>query len=564
MPRKQTYRPSFELLEDRWVPSTFTVTNLRDNSTGTPLITGSLRHAILRANNHPGPDTVVFQTGLQGTIKLQSGEMGISDSLVLTGSGPDRIKIDGVGDDDRNRIFTVLDDLPDFHTEKVLKVTLSRMTLLGGNSLDRGGAIANLGENLTLRDMVIRDNFSRTAGGGIYTAGPLRIENSRILNNRTETSGFVASGGGVYAVHDSSLSSLVPAVVIVNSKFSGNFAEQAGGIEVETVDLTIVNSTFTDNVTEPGGAAGGVHSVSNVLIIRDSTFRSNQAGGAGGGIAATNCLEVNITRCQIVGNSAQTGGGVASSAEVTTITNSRITGNSAGITGGGVVAGPTTIRGSTIGENVSQGSAGGLSVSGSLTLVNSSIYANRANAGNGGGIFLHDITAASLIRNCTISGNQATEGGGLRLSNNSAEVSVQNSTIAFNSAQDIGGISTSVARLSLTSTICAMNSSLFNGLDLRFGFTTFEASVSLLGHFSFDPDGSTVTLDAVTTALRGKDPLLVPLAFNGGPTATHALQKGSPAINKGSNPGRLTTDQRGGLFKRRVGTGVDIGAFERQ
>jgi hypothetical protein len=53
---------------------------------------------------------------------------------------------------------------------------------------------------------------------------------------------------------------------------------------------------------------------------------------------------------------------------------------------------------------------------------------------------------------------------------------------------------------------------------------------------------------------------LLPLAKNGGPTATHALGSGSPAIDAGANPVPLTTDQRG--LPRTVGTATDIGAFE--
>ena len=60
------------------------------------------------------------------------------------------------------------------------------------------------------------------------------------------------------------------------------------------------------------------------------------------------------------------------------------------------------------------------------------------------------------------------------------------------------------------------------------------------------------------------DPLLAPLAFNGGPTRTHALLAGSPAIDAGSNPAALEHDQRGATFLRTSGTSTDIGAFELQ
>jgi hypothetical protein len=60
------------------------------------------------------------------------------------------------------------------------------------------------------------------------------------------------------------------------------------------------------------------------------------------------------------------------------------------------------------------------------------------------------------------------------------------------------------------------------------------------------------------------DPLLEPLANNGGPTLTHALPNNSPAINLGSNPQSLATDQRGVSYSRAIGGTADIGAFELQ
>src|SRR5262249_2650236 len=51
-------------------------------------------------------------------------------------------------------------------------------------------------------------------------------------------------------------------------------------------------------------------------------------------------------------------------------------------------------------------------------------------------------------------------------------------------------------------------------------------------------------------------------AFNGGTSRTHALLAGSPALNAGSNPLSLATDQRGTGFPRVVGTDADIGAYE--
>src|SRR5262249_61484220 len=65
-----------------------------------------------------------------------------------------------------------------------------------------------------------------------------------------------------------------------------------------------------------------------------------------------------------------------------------------------------------------------------------------------------------------------------------------------------------------------------------------------------------------TDNIIGQDPKLGPLQNNGGPTPTHALLDGSPALDKGSNLANLATDQRGAGFARVHGAAADIGAFE--
>jgi hypothetical protein len=62
--------------------------------------------------------------------------------------------------------------------------------------------------------------------------------------------------------------------------------------------------------------------------------------------------------------------------------------------------------------------------------------------------------------------------------------------------------------------------------------------------------------------LYGVSPQLQPLAWNGGPTRTHALKTNSPAVDKGANPLGLTVDQRGVGYPRSLGLAADIGAFE--
>jgi hypothetical protein len=74
-----------------------------------------------------------------------------------------------------------------------------------------------------------------------------------------------------------------------------------------------------------------------------------------------------------------------------------------------------------------------------------------------------------------------------------------------------------------------------------------------------DGGGNLSWPDATCPGLNA-DPLLGPLADNGGPTQTHALLPGSPAIDAALLANCPPTDQRGVI--RPQGTGCDIGAFE--
>jgi hypothetical protein len=68
----------------------------------------------------------------------------------------------------------------------------------------------------------------------------------------------------------------------------------------------------------------------------------------------------------------------------------------------------------------------------------------------------------------------------------------------------------------------------------------------------------------VSAAITTLDPLLAPLADNGGPTLTHALLADSPAYGLGSNPLGFATDQRGASSGRTFLGRIDIGALETQ
>lgn len=225
------------------------------------------------------------------------------------------------------------------------------------------------------------------------------------------------------------------------------------------------------------------------------------------------------------------------------------------------------------------GRGGAVLNQGMLQVVSSTIHGNSAIGGNGMsadpgraiGAGISNDGGTVVIRNSTLSSNTATSGsgsmflpsygGGIHSANGTLQV--YNSTIAFNSSstgreiyvQADSGPST----FALHSTIAAQQTSEHSTVD-----------VVILEDLS-----GTVALSASNNVIRrqlgmssashiAENPLLGPLAHNGGPTMTHEISALSPAVDAGTNTLGLPTDQRGSSFARQAGLAVDIGAFERQ
>jgi hypothetical protein len=341
-------------------------------------------------------------------------------------------------------------------------------------------------------------------------------------------------------------------VSIGNLTISGGNGAGVGGISDVGGPLSLVNDVVT------GNASRGIMSQSSSLSLTNCTV-SNNVGSIGAGIYA-NGSSLMLTGSSVTGNSTiQYGGGIFSGT-LTTIINSTIAGNSASQLAGGIsCSGVVTIVGSTIANNTvgfATGRGGGIyyayagpiNVAG-LTVRDSTLTGNVA--ANGGGIAFVAAASQAVIQNCTITGNTATStsttagqgGGGIALltANATANVLLQSCIVAGNFAVD-GRPDISApfgSNVSVTADHCLI------------GAAGAGAGVAL----SFQ------TSDCLTgTAANPLNPLLAPLGNYGGPTETMPPLAGSPALNAGSNPASLTTDQRG--LARVVGGAADIGAYE--
>jgi hypothetical protein len=173
-----------EPLEDRLVPSTFTVLNTNDSGDG------SLRQAILDANAAAGPDVINFDPttfGTPQTIRLQSSLPDITDDLTI--NGPTAAGLTISGDANNDGLF----DPGDVRILSVSagNVTLSHLTLANGLAQGadagssgntggdaRGGAIYVAGGAVTLNDCALSKDVaiggsggSRGGAGGKWTGG---------------------------------------------------------------------------------------------------------------------------------------------------------------------------------------------------------------------------------------------------------------------------------------------------------------------------------------------------------------------------------------------------------
>jgi hypothetical protein len=465
--RARPIRLGLEPLEDRTVPSTFTVSTLADDGPG------SLRAAVTAANANPGADVIDFARGLRGTVALTGGELGITDDVLLDGPGANRLAVSG---SDLSRVFRI---------DAGAAVVMDGLTVTHGHGLLRGGGIRNDG-TLTLSDAVVSDNVVvglpgatpsvAALGGGIYNSGTLTVLGTTFARNQS-----LGSAGNPGGPGSAGLGGAI-------SSFSF-----AGGSPASAV---ISHSTFVDNRAVGGaagtGGAGGNASGGAIqndncsLNVSYSLFRGNRAVGASGapsGFAAGGAIT----------NGARFGNTTLSVSHSTFVDNRAIAGAGAVGRGGGIMnfvafqappgsgfTATTTVADSTLIGNQAVGGAGttggtgqggGISNEngGVLTVTDSAILLNRAVGGAGsgsggsalgGGIFNAPSTAFGVttltLQSSLVALNRAVggagdvgsdglgQGGGLYLASSGVAAADPLTVILFNDASssddDVFGI----------------------------------------------------------------------------------------------------------------------------
>ncbi len=385
-------------------------------------------------------------------------------------------------------------------------MSISGLTLRNGflgNGFNGGAVIART--SLTLDSVTIRDNVAQWGGGVMfftqYAGQTLTITNSQFINNIAKPN-LANNGLGFYR--------------------GGGALSATDNCGARTpTSMTITGSFFSGNrvISEPNSnitADGGAIALdfAGPVLIEDTRMVDNHADsnplnldiGLNGGAITAYAASLTIRRSGIVLNSADFVGGVLA-----------INADSSLQAAGSAMQ--FLVENSTISGNVANQIFGGLAVGGNVT---------------------------AIVRNSTVGANVAN---------------------ALNEGPPVSGIGVGKTDPSQRApTLQLVSSIVADGQSSAADIFAFDVPVP----FSVTASNSLVQLLDPNVFLAGSgnqvgvDPLLGPPAFNGGPTRTQALLAGSPAINAGSNPSGLTTDQRGAGFPRTTGLATDIGAYEAQ
>jgi hypothetical protein len=482
---------------------------------------GSLRSALAGAVRG---DTIDLTHLACSTITLATGLTTTVDDLTLQGPGAGDLAIDGAG---ASRVLAhagygtlTIDGL----TLRNGSYTYGGPGIYGG--LAPGACLLSAG-SVTMSASVVEDCSASgwsVFGAALDVLGVLHLSDSRVsgvtaMADATEISATIY-GGMIYATAAYITGSTIRDATVSATSTSAFSGTMGGGIQ---------------------GFQGAVLDHSRVSGVAVHVAGAKDSYAKGGGVASPKT--VILIASTVTGNSVEGAPGVGPGGPYGTIYTSAIGGGGvyiASVPREGVYA--SYLRDSTVSGNSARvvGEAGAYTV------------------GGGGGVVSWSPLPLA-VTNSTVSGNDSDLQGGGLYSRHKGGFALANATVTDNTAPTGAGIADQGDEFPYP---LALDSSIVAGNHLPDGSGSTEiTTLHVIGGSHNLVGSANATLPGDTL---GGDPLLGVLADNGGPTRTHALLAGSPAIDSGSNPLALAADQRGEGFVREYGTAPDIGAFERQ
>jgi predicted outer membrane repeat protein len=486
--------------------ATLTVNLLTDDGDGTCDGTCTFRDAV---DDAVDGDVIEFGD-LEGTILLDgSTSISFDYNIDINGPGADVLTID-FNNDSNNSIYTSNDG----------ELNISGLTFSNTSTFElngQGDSVYNF-SNLVFDGHNDNDFFYLTSSGEYN--GSYNFDNVTFSDITT-----TSNGGAIY--YESSGDLTITNSTFTNNQFQGVGSRGGAAITVDIGtdgNITISDSTFSDNSSATDGGAIYTEGDGN-LTITDSTFSNNTAsgGGSGGAISFDSLGDL-------------------------TITNSIFSTNTAGYRGGAIyINGDNAyIYDTSFSGNYSDGNDGSVLYINDETDVD--IFNSTFDSNLGGyGVVYHNGGKLN-ITNSTFSNNDSEEAGySAGIYGGNAEVNIINSTFYNNINGDYGS----------AFTLSGYNFDVLNSIIS--GEKNCEDTPTSLGH---NIDSGNTCGFAEEGDLSSTNPLLDPdgLQDNGGDVETIALLENSPAIDAGDDEQAPETDARG--ISRPQREHSDIGAFE--
>jgi hypothetical protein len=232
-----------EVLEDRYVPSTFVVNKTSDTFTHGVPTRGTLRWAVEQANSTAGANTIAFAKSVfstQQTITLGHGQLDLTNTTgTETITGPAAgVTVSGGG---QTEVFEVA---------PLVTASISGLTISGGSF---AGGVGN-GGTLTLTNCTVSHNSSASYGGVGGSAGGVSNSGTLTLTNCTVSENSGAGGPNQAGVFNSGTHTLTNCTISGNS---GNGFLNCGGGLVISGGATLTNCTISGNYANQSASYGG-------------------------------------------------------------------------------------------------------------------------------------------------------------------------------------------------------------------------------------------------------------------------------------------------------------------
>jgi CSLREA domain-containing protein len=389
-----------------------------------------------------------------------------------------------------------------------------------------------------------------------------------------------------------------------NSAFNGCSAGSASNTDtiVLAANTTYLMSIAGNDDTNTGGdfdIADNAASPDVIFQVDNSGYATIDASNLDRAFHMINSVSVTMSNLTIQnGNTTADGGAIRVGGGALTLSNMSFLNNTASVQGGAIAmsvsSATLTISGSLFANNTATTGNGGAIFNAMGFIISNSTFSNNNAGGNGGAISVIDSgSTIKVIQNTTFVENDVTGYGGALYNTSSASILIQFTTFSDNSAARGGaiGIDTAGSLINVTNSTFSSNAATVDGRSI-YAITT--TATSILGNITltnglgtgFDIFGETNNtlisrsiINGTCTGVMvnggnniaypiscgaipvGGNPVLLPLANNGGPTETHLLGFGSAALNVYTTD-CPSVDQRG-ISRPQIST-CDVGAVEMQ